>query len=112
MRKDERLKSLRSALSRWYTRHSRDLPWRGSRNPYAIWVSEVMLQQTQVVTVTPYYEQFLERFPDVESLAGAPIGAVLKAWEGLGYYGRARNLHRAAREVVSGLAARAEFTLR
>ncbi len=87
-------------LLAWYERHGRDLPWRRTRDPYAIWVAETMLQQTQVATVIPYYERFLARFPTVEALAGAPLDDLLKAWEGLGYYARARNLHRAARRVV------------
>ncbi len=79
----------------------RDLPWRQRRDPYAVWVSEIMLQQTQVATVIPYYERWLARFPDIESLAAAPLDAVLKTWEGLGYYARGRNLHRAAQQVVA-----------
>jgi A/G-specific adenine glycosylase len=89
-----------AALLRWYRRQRRDLPWRGSRDPYRIWVSEVMLQQTQVATVLPYYRSFLERFPDVASLAAAPLDDVLRAWSGLGYYRRARHLHAAAGVVV------------
>jgi A/G-specific adenine glycosylase len=84
----------------WYERHRRDLPWRRTRNPYAIWVAEIMLQQTRVDTVIGYYECFLARFPTAEALAHAPLDKVLKAWEGLGYYARARNLHAAARQVV------------
>lgn len=90
------LRALRSAILRWYRRHRRDLPWRRSRDPYAIWVSEIMLQQTRVETVIPYYERFLERFPTVEALARARAPRVLAAWSGLGYYGRARSLHAAA----------------
>jgi A/G-specific adenine glycosylase len=88
-------------ILRWYRRHGRTLPWRGSVDPYAIWVSEVMLQQTRVETVVPYYERFLSRFPTVESLAAAPLQDVLKVWENMGYYGRARNLHKAAGVIVS-----------
>lgn len=77
------------------------MPWRETRDPYRIWVSEVMLQQTRVETVIPYYERFVSRFPDVASLSRAPIDRVMKAWEGLGYYARARNLHRASRIVVA-----------
>ncbi len=84
----------------WYRARRRDLPWRRSADPYRIWISEVMLQQTQVDTVIPYYERFIEQFPGVESLAKADLSAVLKAWEGLGYYARARNLHRAAAVIV------------
>jgi A/G-specific adenine glycosylase len=86
----------------WYTAARRDLPWRRSRDPYVIWVSEVMLQQTQVKTVTPYFERFIERFPSIDRLASADLSAVLKTWEGLGYYSRARNLHRAAQMVSDG----------
>ncbi len=83
----------------WYRAHKRDLPWRGA-TPYAVWVSEIMLQQTQVATVIPFFLRFLERFPTVEALAEAPIEEVLKYWAGLGYYARARNLHRAAQVVA------------
>jgi A/G-specific adenine glycosylase len=86
---------------RWYRVHGRhDLPWKADRDPYRIWVSEIMLQQTQVVAVIPYFERFLRRFPDLQALARAPQDAVLEHWSGLGYYARARNLHRAARLVV------------
>lgn len=89
-------------LLAWYTIHQRDLPWRHApRDAYRIWISEILLQQTQVLTVIPYYERFLARFPTVGALAAAPIDDVLKAWEGAGYYARARNLHRAAQEVVA-----------
>ncbi len=91
---------LRAALLAWYRAHRRDLPWRRTRDPYAIWISEAMLQQTRVETVIPYWERFLERFPSVRDLAEAEPDAVLGAWAGLGYYGRARNLQRAARAVV------------
>ncbi len=87
-------------LLRWFAQHRRPLPWRMSRDPYRVWVSEVMLQQTRVDTAIPYYQRFLERFPTVEALAAAPEEDVLKAWEGLGYYSRARKLQQAAREVV------------
>jgi A/G-specific adenine glycosylase len=92
--------NFRKALIGWYEAHRRDLPWRNTDDPYRIWVSEVMLQQTQVATVVPYYHRFLEHFEDLESLAGADSQAVLKVWEGLGYYARARNLHRAAGIVL------------
>ncbi len=85
----------------WYDRHKRAMPWRGIRDPYAIWLSEVMLQQTQVATVLPYYEKFLRRFPTVKALAAAKLEEVLRLWAGLGYYARARNMHRAARTVVA-----------
>lgn len=84
----------------WYGDNQRDLPWRHTRNPYFIWVSEIMLQQTRVDTAIPYYHRFLSRFPTVESLARAPLQDVLKAWENLGYYSRARHLHAAAKQVT------------
>ena len=89
------------ALLGWYARKKRDLPWRRTRDPYRIWVSEVMLQQTQVATVIPYYARFLERFPTLRSLALADRQDVLKAWEGLGYYRRAILLHEGARAVIA-----------
>jgi A/G-specific adenine glycosylase len=91
---------VRRLLLAWYYQHRRDLPWRGESSPYRIWVAEVMLQQTQVTTVIPYYRRFLDRFPTVATLANAPLADVLKLWEGLGYYARARNLHKAAIEIV------------
>jgi A/G-specific adenine glycosylase len=94
------VKEVRRALLSWYRKARRDLPWRRSRDPYRIWVSETMLQQTRVETVIPYYERFLARFPDLHSLATADIDDVLGEWAGLGYYGRARNLQVAARQVV------------
>jgi A/G-specific adenine glycosylase len=87
-------------LLRWYRRHHRSLPWRDTRDPYRIWVSEIMLQQTRVETVLPYYARWLRAFPTVQALARAKSDRVLKLWEGLGYYSRARNLHRAAQTVV------------
>uniref|UniRef100_A0A7C4MKJ0 Adenine DNA glycosylase n=1 Tax=Desulfatirhabdium butyrativorans TaxID=340467 RepID=A0A7C4MKJ0_9BACT len=91
------LESFQRALLDWYRVHARPLPWRRTTDPYAIWVSEVMLQQTRVDTVLSYYRRFLDIFPNVASLADAAETQVLKAWEGLGYYGRARNLHRTAK---------------
>ncbi len=91
----------RAALLSWYDREKRDLPWRRTRDPYRIWVSEVMLQQTQVATVIGYYNRFLDTFPDVAALAAAPVDAVLKRWQGLGYYNRGRNLHAAAVQVAA-----------
>jgi A/G-specific adenine glycosylase len=88
------------ALLAWYGRHRRSLPWRERPDPYRIWISEIMLQQTQVETVIPYYRRFLKRFPDVAALAAAPLDDVLKAWENLGYYARARHLHRTAQILV------------
>jgi A/G-specific adenine glycosylase len=84
----------------WYDRHGRTLPWRTSRDPYHVWLSEIMLQQTQVATALPYYQRFLRRLPTLEHLARARQATVLKLWEGLGYYSRARNLHAAAKQVV------------
>ena len=92
---------MRAALLRWYDRHKRDLPWRRTRDPYAIWVSETMLQQTQVATVLPYYHRFMEEFPSVEALDRASLDAVRSVWSGLGYYRRAANLKQAARLLVS-----------
>ncbi|MHB8454101.1 MAG: A/G-specific adenine glycosylase [Acidiferrobacterales bacterium] len=90
-----------SALLSWFDRSGRkDLPWQGTRDPYAIWVSEIMLQQTQVSTVIPYFRNFMGRFPDIQTLARADIDEVLHLWTGLGYYARARNLHRAARTLA------------
>lgn len=91
-----------AALLKWARNNLRDLPWRTEpRNPYHVWISEMMLQQTQVATVIPYFHRFIERFPSIHALAAAPLDDVLKAWEGLGYYARARNLHRAAEQVVA-----------
>ena len=90
----------RKNLLAWFETHRRELPWRETEDPYCIWVSEVMLQQTQVKKVLEYYQKFLSRFPDVESLAQASLQDLLKTWEGLGYYARARNLHKAAQAVV------------
>ncbi len=95
-----RAAALTQRLLPWYDRERRDLPWRRTRDPYAIWVSEVMLQQTQVETVLPYYRRFLGRFPRLADLAAAPESEVLRVWEGLGYYARARRLREAARLVV------------
>ncbi|MEB3282036.1 MAG: A/G-specific adenine glycosylase [Lyngbya sp.] len=94
------IKQLRRSLLAWYDRQGRALPWRNSRDPYCIWVAEIMLQQTQVKTVIPYYQRWLSQFPTVEALAIADLQQVLKLWQGLGYYARARNLHKAAKIVV------------
>ncbi|HOZ38726.1 MAG TPA: A/G-specific adenine glycosylase [Anaerolineaceae bacterium] len=88
-------------LLRWYDINARSLPWRSDPSPYKVWVSEIMLQQTQVETVIPYFQRFMERFPDTASLAKAEESEVLQVWEGLGYYSRARNLHKAARIILS-----------
>jgi A/G-specific adenine glycosylase len=94
--------SIAAKLTTWQKKHGRhDLPWQGTRDPYAIWLSEIMLQQTQVATVIPYYNRFLARFSDVAALAAAPLDEVLRLWSGLGYYSRARNLHQAAQVIVT-----------
>jgi len=98
--------ALRTKLLAWYRAHRRDLPWRRTRDPYAIWISEAMLQQTRVETVIPYWQRFLARFPDVEALATAGVDDVTALWAGLGYYSRARNLHRAAQVVMERHAGR------
>lgn len=94
-------RTLAARLLAWFDQHARDLPWRGTSDLYAIWISEIMLQQTQVATVIPYYERFLSVFPNVKSLAAAPEQQVLRLWEGLGYYRRARQLHAAAQTIVA-----------
>src|SRR5438046_8697090 len=93
--------NLAGFLLTWYRKAHRDLPWRGTSDPYRIWVSEIMLQQTRAVAVIPYYERFLARFPTVATLAAAPEQDVLALWAGLGYYSRARNLWRAAQAIVA-----------
>jgi len=93
-------KNIHTPLLAWYDQNHRKLPWRETSDPYAIWVSEVMLQQTQVKTVVPYYKRFLRTFPTIEDLAASDLQSVLKLWEGLGYYGRARNMHHASRIVA------------
>jgi A/G-specific adenine glycosylase len=92
--------AIRKALARWYDQNHRDLPWRRTRDPYAIWISEIMLQQTRVAAASPYYEKFMARFPDAAALASAAEEDVLTGWAGLGYYSRARNLQKAARQIV------------
>ncbi|MBW4649844.1 MAG: A/G-specific adenine glycosylase [Kastovskya adunca ATA6-11-RM4] len=94
------IEEMRRSLLQWYVQVARDLPWRRDRNPYQIWVSEIMLQQTQVKTVIPYYQRWLDQFPTLTHLATADLQQVLKAWEGLGYYARARNLHASAQQIV------------
>lgn len=101
---DQKMKpaQFHKAVLQWYDQHGRkDLPWQKAITPYRVWVSEIMLQQTQVSTVIPYYERFMQRFPDVQTLAAAPSDDVLHLWTGLGYYARARNLHKAAQKVVA-----------
>ncbi len=94
------LKRFRAQLLSWFEIHKRDLPWRLNRDPYRIWISEIMLQQTRVAAVIPYFEKFCAHFPDVKALADAPESEVLRLWSGLGYYGRARNLQAAAQQIV------------
>ena len=96
----ERLEQMVEPLLFWFSQSHRDLPWRREPSPYHVWVSEVMLQQTRVEAVKPYYERFLAALPTVQALAGCPQAQLLKLWEGLGYYSRARNLQRAAQEIV------------
>ena len=96
-----RVNSIASLLLAWYRNGHRDLPWRRVSDPYRIWVSEIMLQQTRAQAVIPYYERFLSRFPTVDTLAVATADEVLARWSGLGYYSRARNLHRAARQIAA-----------
>ena len=93
--------SMTESLLAWYDLHARSMPWRGIHDPYRTWVSEIMLQQTRVETVIPYYTRFLAMFPTLKDLAAAPEADVLKAWEGLGYYSRARNLHQGAKQVMA-----------
>lgn len=95
------ISSYHQALKHWYATHKRDLPWRRTDDPYAVWISEMMLQQTQVAQARPYFERFIKRFPNVYALAEAPLEDILKLWEGLGYYARARNLGRAAKQIVA-----------
>ena len=97
----EKIQAFRKALLDWYDKEKRDLPWRRTSDPYSIWVSEIMLQQTRVDTVIPYYHNFLDKFPDIAALAAAPEDAILKAWEGLGYYSRVKNMQKAAQQIVA-----------
>src|SRR5215469_1133938 len=100
MLKGRELAAFRKQLLAWFRQFRRDLPWRRTRDPYCVWLSEIMLQQTRVAAVIPYYERFLKRFPNLHALAAAPEEEVLRLWSGLGYYSRARNLHKAAKEIV------------
>jgi A/G-specific adenine glycosylase len=95
------LAAFRKQLLAWFREHQRDLPWRRTKDPYRIWLSEIMLQQTRVAAVLPYYERFVQRFPDIQTLAAAPQEEVLRFWSGLGYYTRARNLQQAAQRIVA-----------
>lgn len=100
MWEEDKIVLFRKKLLAWYDENKRDLPWRRSSNPYHIWVSEIMLQQTRVDTVIPYYERFLSLFPEIADLAAAPEERILKAWEGLGYYSRVRNMQQAAQQMM------------
>ncbi len=93
------IRKFQSAALKWYDRNGRKLPWRSTADPYRIWLSEIMLQQTTVAAVVPYFERFLAAFPSVNDLAAADVDRVLRLWEGLGYYSRARNLHKAAQQI-------------
>ncbi|HEY5499838.1 MAG TPA: A/G-specific adenine glycosylase, partial [Bacteroidales bacterium] len=93
--------SITYLLSEWYKSNKRDLPWRKTTDPYQIWLSEIILQQTRVEQGLPYYESMLIRFPDIRTLAESPLDDLLKLWQGLGYYSRARNMHSAAKQVMS-----------
>ena len=88
-------------LTSWYTKNARDLPWRRTKDPYKIWVSEIMLQQTTVKAVIPYYAKWIKTFPTIQHVAKAPLQKILKTWQGLGYYSRARNLHKSAKMIVN-----------
>src|SRR4030042_336521 len=103
---------IQTQLLQWFKKKGRDLPWRKTRDPYAIWVSEIMLQQTQVAMVIPYYQRFLKSFPTIRHLAKTDLSKVLKVWEGLGYYSRARNLHRASQIVLNHFHGRIPDTLK
>ena len=100
MLRGQELAAFRKQLLAWFRQFQRDLPWRRTRDPYRVWLSEIMLQQTRVAAVVPYYQRFLERFPNLRALAAAPEEEVLRLWSGLGYYRRARNLHKAAQQIV------------
>ena len=100
MWEEKKIASFREKLLAWYDEHKRDLPWRRTQDPYKIWISEIMLQQTRVDTVIPYYERFLDWFPTIKDLANAPEEKLLKAWEGLGYYSRVRNMQKAAQQIM------------
>lgn len=112
MKRREDMEFFSRHLLEWYHGQKRDLPWRRSRDPYHIWVSEIMLQQTRVDTVIPYFNRFIGRFPTIESLAEAAEEEVLKCWEGLGYYSRARNLQHAARQVKDAYGERFRTTVK
>ena len=98
--REDRLQAMAGPLLAWYDENKRDLPWRGTGDPYRVWVSEIMLQQTRVAAVMPYYQRWMEELPTVEALAAVDEERLMKLWQGLGYYSRARNLQRAARMIV------------
>ena len=98
-----------ATLIHWYAENKRELPWRETTDPYRIWISEIILQQTRVVQGLEYFNRFMLRFPDVRALAEAPGDEVMKYWQGLGYYSRARNLHAAAKEIVEKFDARSDY---
>ncbi len=107
MTKEERLRAMAAPLLAWYDENKRDLPWRGDHpDPYQVWVSEIMLQQTRVAAVMPYYRAWMEELPTVEALAAADEERLMKLWQGLGYYSRARNLQRAARMIMENFGGR------
>src|SRR5580704_15529625 len=108
MSRDSKTKKLVPLLLDWFSKNARDLPWRRTRDPFAIWVSEIMLQQTQVKTVMPYWERWLRELPTIESAANASAEKIHKLWEGLGYYTRVRNLQKAAKQIVARHHARPE----
>src|ERR1700739_157918 len=101
MRTTSQMEAIQHDLLEWFREHQRVLPWRRNKDPYRIWLSEIMLQQTRVAAVIPFYERFLEHFPTIAALAAAPEAEVLRLWAGLGYYSRARNLQAAAKEIVA-----------
>ncbi|NPE30396.1 A/G-specific adenine glycosylase [Methanococcoides sp. SA1] len=107
----QNVKEFKLELLNWYLNNKRDLPWRQTNDPYKIWISEAMLQQTQVKTVIPYYQRFIEKFPTVKDLADADQQKILKMWEGLGYYSRARNLHKAAKMIVEEFFSKVPYIL-
>ena len=98
---DQTRQEFRETLLAWYDQEKRDLPWRQTKDPYKIWVSEIMLQQTQVATVIPYYDKFIQTYPDIKSLAESNEDDLLRLWQGLGYYSRARNMRQAAQQIMA-----------
>src|SRR5438132_3334587 len=112
MLNSKELATFRKQLLYWFRRFQRDLPWRRTKDPYRIWLSEIMLQQTRVAAAIPYYERFLQRFPDVRMLATAPQEEVLRWWAGLGYYSRARNLQKRSEEHTSELQSHSDLVCR